>query len=258
MRKIIIASLLCGAMAACTPTPQVVEAPPPPPVKRADLAPPNAYYFNYVLPVRIADGRFDTPNVDLTEQERLFHFRSAMNVAALSCRENPEVDLSNDYNKLIGKYRLTLAKANRTIEERFLREIDGGKRARDAHMTSLYNHFARPATLSKFCPVAERMLKEAVALPDTTAAITDYSQTATVELEKIYQAHFAAIEEYQVSYRKALAANGQPVPPIATAAVAEQVGSPEDTAVSPEVRAATAAAIAEVDASVDEAGDTPE
>ncbi len=258
MRKIIAASLLCVAMAACTPATKTVEAPPPPPpVKRADLAAPNAYYFNYVLPVRDANGVFQTPNVNLSEQEALFHFRSAMNVAALSCREDPTVDLSKDYNALIKRYRLTLAKANREVEAHYVREVEGGKRARDAHMTSLYNHFARPATLSDFCPVAQRMLAEAVALPDTTAAITDYSQTATAELEKIYQKFFADVEQYQIAYRQALKDNGQPVPPMATAAVAEQIGGSEEVA-SPEMKAAADAAIAEADAEAEAMVSTPQ
>jgi|TARA_R100000501_G_scaffold17919_4_gene35121 hypothetical protein len=216
-----------------------------------DLAAPDTYYFNYVLPSRDASGQFQTPNINLSEQEALFHFRAAMNVAALSCRVIPGMDVTAEYNAFIKKYVRTLAKANRTVEQYYIAEVEGGRAARDAHLTALYNHFARPGTLSEFCPVAVKDVRAALDLPDTTAAITEYSQTATAALEKIFQNHFAEIEKYQVTYRQAMRDNGQTPPPLPTAALDEQVGAPGE-AISPDVAAAAATAIEEAEKGTDE------
>ncbi|MBV7256172.1 hypothetical protein KCG44_05170 [Pacificimonas sp. WHA3] len=246
MRSVILLSSTAALLAACAVTPAPPPPPPPPVVAKADLAPPDAYYFNYALPARDASGTFASPNINLTEQEAIFHLRSALNVAALSCRKMEGMDMTDNYNTYIRKYRLTLAKANRTIDARYAREVDGGKRARDAHMTSLYNHFARPATLGTFCPMALKHLNAAIALPDTTAAITDYSQTAVREIEDVFQQHYASIEQYQIAYRQAMRDNGQTPPPMATVALEEQVGSPGET-LSPDVAAAIAKAAEEAD-----------
>lgn len=222
MRRGLFVLILGTALAACTapappPPPAAPPPPPPPPPAVQELPPPDPFYFNFVLPEKDATGAYVTPNSDIGPLEQLFHFRSAMNVAALSCRFLEGYDLAPQYNAFIKQYAQPLREANRAIDAKFRRENGAeGSRLRDSHMTSLYNHFARPATLDVFCPLAQRHLTAAAALTEASA-LQPYAETALAEMEQVFQAHFAEIEEYQRAYRAEMIRRGQTPPPIPTA-----------------------------------------
>ncbi|MEM8826438.1 MAG: hypothetical protein AAGD40_05885, partial [Pseudomonadota bacterium] len=111
VRFIGISTVVLG-VAACAVPQQTAVAPPPPPPAKVELAAPNEYYFNMVLPVRNEDGTFVTPNTGIGPVDQLFHFRSAVNVAALSCRTMAGMNMVEDYNLFLKKWKNTLAKAN--------------------------------------------------------------------------------------------------------------------------------------------------
>ena len=79
-------------------------------------------------------------------------------------------------------------------------------------MTELYNHFARPATLEEFCPLAQQHLEAVQTLP--AAELEGYALPALVGMEDVFQRHFAVIEEYQLSYRERMRERGMDVPPM--------------------------------------------
>ncbi|MGB7406465.1 MAG: hypothetical protein WA906_12305, partial [Pacificimonas sp.] len=222
MRKVLLAvsaaSIALGACTVAAPV-ETASAPPPPPPP-AELGDPDPYYFNMVLPPKDASGTYVTPNTDIGPLETMFHFRSAMNVGALSCRSKPGMDMTDAYNAFIKKFKTTLANANKQVEAKFIRENARGKRARDRHMTSLYNHFARPATLDQFCPVAFEHLRAANELPTGVGALQDYSMIALAEIESIYQDHFDQVRDYQIAFRERMRENGQTPPPMPAAAAA--------------------------------------
>ena len=214
-------ALIVGACAAPEPPAAPPPPPPPPPPVVQELAPPDAYYFYFDLPERTESGAYLTPNTqpDVGPLEQLFHYRSALNVAALSCRHLEGYDLAPAYNSFIKSFAGPLGNANRAIEQKFVREHGGdGARVRDAHMTSLYNHFARPATLGEFCPAAQQHLTAMQTLPE--GELQGYAETALADMEEIFQEHFAVIEEYQEGYREQMRERGLSVPPGTEAAVA--------------------------------------
>ncbi|MEE4351001.1 MAG: hypothetical protein V2J26_12305 [Pacificimonas sp.] len=207
----ILSLTMLAACAAPEPPAPPPPPPPPPPVVQA-LEPPDPHYFNMDLPPKLADGSYQTPNSEIGPLEQLFHFRAALNVAALSCRNMPGYDLASQYNEFIKTFAQPLREANRAIEQKFLREHGAaGSRIRDSHMTSLYNHFAQPTTLAIFCPAARRHLNAALDL--SVEGLEGYALPALVEMEQIFQEHFAQIEDYQRSYRQRMEERGLTEPP---------------------------------------------
>ncbi|MBZ6379778.1 hypothetical protein B5C34_14750 [Pacificimonas flava] len=205
-------------LAACSqpePPAPPPPPPPPPPAPAPTLEPPDPYYFAMELPPKTAAGGYETPNSDIGPLEQLFHFRSALNVAALSCRHLPGYDLAPQYNEFIKTFAEPLRNANSAIEAKFRREHGGdGPRVRDTHMTSLYNHFARPGTLGTFCPMARRNLTEALAL--SADGLDAYALASLAQMEAIFQEHFAEVEAYQENYRQRMQEFGLTEPPETT------------------------------------------
>ena len=203
-RGLFAAAMMTTALAACQTAAPPPPPPPPPPLveietPKQELAQPDPYYFNFELPEKDETGAYVTPNSDIGPLETLFHFRSALNVAALSCRAMPGYDLAPKYNSFIKTFAGELRNANIAIERKFARENEGsGARVRDSHMTSLYNHFARPATLGSFCPMAQRDLIAVQDLPKEE--LQAYAEKSLAEMEMIFQEHFQEIESYQQAF----------------------------------------------------------
>lgn len=137
-----------------------VAAPPPPVVASVPIPkpqPPAGAASNIMLPPRLADGSFDTPNRAPGEAAAVWHLRAALNVAALRCNDQSFVDT---YNGFVRTHAKALAKAHSGAMA-----AAGGQAAFDARMTKLYNYFALPPVQDAFCAAAGTILQEAVATP---------------------------------------------------------------------------------------------
>ena len=87
--------------------------------------------------------------------EALWHMRSALNVAALSCRDRNHRQIAANYNAMLRRHRAALAEAY--AEEQAIFRARYGKdwqQRQDRHLTSLYNGFALLATKGSFCATA--------------------------------------------------------------------------------------------------------
>jgi hypothetical protein len=226
MRNWGVAALLVAGLGACaTPAP---PPPPPPPVAVAPPPRPIAPYGvsdDFVLPAKGLDGRFLTPNSNLDADETTFHFRSALNVAALYCPPdplNPAFNVQTSYNDFLKRYKKVLAKANKAIDERYKDRFGKeGLRMRDTHMTGLYNYFARPALKLAFCAKATRHLAAVAALP--AEQLPAYAAGALADIEGDFQNFYGSIETYQ----KALAdwQAKYAAPPLAAAVSSNLIGN---------------------------------
>ena len=96
--KNLAAVILVGAAAACAPAPvKVVPLPIPLPLSPASPAmpvPPGGAAVSMTIPPIGLDGVRVTPNRGLSRDEQIWHFRSALNVAALNC-QGPVLALGN-------------------------------------------------------------------------------------------------------------------------------------------------------------------
>lgn len=155
MRLSLIATFAAGlALAGCAskPAPLVLVSEPAPPVV-ASLPPPIE-----ISPI----------NRGLSPAATVWHFRAALNVAALACRGANETTIVAGYNTLLAAHRSTLASAETTLAGEFRAAGDTAWRDRyDDSMTRLYNFFSQAQARDGFCAAAGRVLAESAALaPD--------------------------------------------------------------------------------------------
>lgn len=139
-----------------------------------------------------------TVNRNLSEDERVWHFRSAWNVAALNCLSDPYSPIIEGYRSYITDNERTLKRINDRVEREYLRR-EGSQRAallaREEHMTRVYNFFALPSARGDFCRAMLAVALDARANPpaDPSAfALANFGR-----LEVPFDRFFAAYEGYQ-------------------------------------------------------------
>jgi hypothetical protein len=190
-------------VAACAPPPVKVAPPPvvvPPPAPARPPAmplPPGGAATSIALPPIGVDGIRSTPNRMLTPDENIWHFRSAINVAALNCQGPVWGRIATDYNKFIIVHKTRLGQVSKAIDRAYVARYPGqnGLRVRDSKMTDLYNYFALPPVKAEFCDVALRRIAEANGAPSAT--LTDFSVGALAEIDGVFIRFFDAYEQYQ-------------------------------------------------------------
>ncbi len=199
-------TLLLGfaAIAACqpvavapTPPPAAPVFVPPPPLIPARPLPPLGAAASLTIPGLDADGTRSSPNKGIGPEETLWHVRSSFNVSALICQGAVWGRLAGDYNAFIKKHSARLSRANRAIEAKFQRENRGaaGRRARDTHITSLYNYYSLPPVKNRFCNSMIIHADEMAAL--NSADLKDYAAVTLPKIDAIFTDFYDSYEAYQ-------------------------------------------------------------
>lgn len=168
---------------------------PPPKAGTPRPLPPSGATENLRLPESDGKGGYRTVNTDISDTEAMWHLRSALNVAALSCDRTGKTGITASYNKMLGRQRKTLAAAYKAEGSRL-----GSAGATDAHVTQVYNFFAQPPAQSRFCAVATTVAAEAAALP--AEKLADFAPGA---LDRLVRPFTDFYDDY-ARYRVALAA----------------------------------------------------
>lgn len=154
------------------------------------------------VPPTDANGAYLTLNHDVDVARAVWHTRSALNVAALSCRGGArEAAIIAAYNAMLKVQKAPLAKALRLMETRF--KADRGKTWQsdyDTHMTRVYNFFAQPAAQQRFCEVSAQIIAEG-----STVAPADFIAFAAAALPRL-EAPFTDVYRAFDGYRRELAA----------------------------------------------------
>lgn len=115
--------------------------------------------------------------------ETVWHVRSALNVAALSCRGSGYHQIAGNYNQMLRRHRAMLADAYTEEQAQFRSKYGNDwQRRQDRHITSVYNFFANPIAARQFCA-------EAMAVSDRVNALDsiqfrEYSRIALARLER--------------------------------------------------------------------------
>ena len=198
----------CGAKQA----PVVVAAPPPPPVVVATPrmpAPPSNAMMAMTLPMLRADGLRDTPFRDIDDNEKLWYFRAAFNVAALNCQSPQHFRIADDYNLFLQTHKRELDRVNKAVEAQYrTRYGTGYDRIRDTQNTQVYNFFALPPVKYDFCDAALILGQEAVLLPSKD--LVTFSVRAMPQLEGVFDRFYASYENYQTDLQRWIALYGSP------------------------------------------------
>jgi hypothetical protein len=185
----------CATKAPPPPVKPVVVLPPPPPPPRP--RPPGGAAISMQVPLFGIDGVRETPNRILSTDESIWHFRSAINVAALTCGGPIWDPIATNYNSYIKLHKTRLAKASKSVDAEYKARYPGqnGLRVRDSKMTDLYNYFALPPVKQQFCDTALAKSQEVNLLP--LGALPEYSVGALKDIDAIYLRFFDEFVQYQ-------------------------------------------------------------
>lgn len=122
-------------------------------------------------------------HANASPEEKLWHLRSGLNVAALGCQARSGPALVHDYNRFLAVHRSSLLKAHAAMQEQYRQRY--GKTAQaemDQHMTRLYNHFAWPPAQGRFCAVAAKLVHDGLAVPPE--ALTSFAVESLPRLDQ--------------------------------------------------------------------------
>ena len=177
--------------AACAERVKPPVAPPfmaLPPMPGPKPTPPASSAPNLVLPTKLADGTYATPNRSLSGAGTVWHLRVALNVAALGCAD-PAQTVVSGYNNLIRTRAARFDESYKALTVQY-----GSLNTLDVAMTRLYNYFAQPPAQPGFCAVAREVLVEVQSVPD--AEFATYAAKAMQRLEQPFLDFYGAYEKY--------------------------------------------------------------
>ena len=147
-----------------------------------------------------AAGQYRTINSALSDDQRAWHVRSALNVAVLSCRGSGEAVIAADYNDLLKRQKAVLAKAYAGVQAQFRAQAaTDWQTAQDAYATRVYNFFALPPAKPDFCAAATALLTQA-----RTVAPEGFGAFAVAALPRL-EAPFLDVYRRYDRYRSELA-----------------------------------------------------
>jgi hypothetical protein len=170
--------------------------------------PPNAM-LAMTVPALRADGLRDTPMRDIDDNEKMWYFRAALNVAALNCQDPQYFRIADDYNVFLKTHKRELDRVNRAVEDTYRKRYGSGSaRIRDTENTQVYNFFAFPPVKSDFCQAALVLGQEAAAIPSTD--LVAFSVRALPTLEGVFDRFYATYEGYQTDLQQWIALYGSP------------------------------------------------
>ncbi len=195
-------------VAACAPKPApVVIAPPPPPPPVVIYIPPPPPPVMPTIPLGSAatteipplgvDGVRVTPNRGISREEQIWNFRSAMNVAALNCREVQWSQMTPLYASLLTTHKARLNQANLAVDAEYKRNNPGrnGLRVRDTKTTAVYNYFGFPPLRADYCNMALTKLTEVNAVP--AEAFPEYAIGALSDIDGLFIRFYDAFVQYE-------------------------------------------------------------
>lgn len=194
----VVAAAGLSVLAACA-TPPPPPPPPPPPVVAVPsrpLPPFGAAANTFIPPVGV-DGLRQTVNSHVSSAQRIWNFRSAYNVAALNCLQVQYGGILDGYKSYLTKYKRDLDRINKTVEGEWRKaEGTGYMRARDSYTTQVYNYWALPPVLPRFCDAVAQIAQQEQLTPSPSVDVM--SETGLARLEGIFGDFYSAFEQYRV------------------------------------------------------------
>lgn len=200
--KNLAALILVTAAAACAPppvkvAPAAIQLPPPAPLIPAMPLPPGGAAISMAIPPVGLDGIRVTPNRGLSRDEQIWHFRAALNVAALNCQGPVWDQIATEYNKFIVIHKVLLSRTSKSVDREYVKRYpkQNGLRIRDTRMTDLYNYFALPPVRGQYCDMALRKLQEANQVPKE--ALPEYAMGSLADIDNVFVNFYEAYVKYE-------------------------------------------------------------
>jgi hypothetical protein len=150
------------------------------------------------IPSRGPDGKYLTVLRNLTDDQRVWYFRSAWNVAALNCVGPEYQPILDGYGAFLKDNVKALKAVNQRIDKSYRSNYPTAREAiaaRELTMTMVYNYYAQPPARAEFCQAAMRVASLAAATPKPDAAALAAANFASFEAP--FENFFTAYEQYQ-------------------------------------------------------------
>jgi hypothetical protein len=142
-------------------------------------------------------GIRQTVNANLTPAQKTWNLRSALNVAALNCLEPQYLAITDNYKAFLKTHLKGLAATNRALDAEFRAKFGPTYRdSRDVYMTQVYNYFALPPTLPRFCQAALGVSNDLMLV--APADLDTFAAAALPRLEVVFEDFFKAFEQYRI------------------------------------------------------------
>ena len=196
-RSIAISMTVLALLAGCAtrrvqPPPVVATLPKPAP---APLTIPKGAYVGMPIPALMADGRYATPNRNLSADGAVWHLRAALNVAALACRGPESAQVVADYNTLLTAQKAMLASAQTRLASEFKAGGGDWQDRYDDAMTRLYNFFSQVPAHEAFCNAAAATLTDVQGV--APADLPAFAAGRLAVLEKPFTDFYAAYDAWR-------------------------------------------------------------
>lgn len=192
------AAALLALLASCAAPPPPPPPPPPPVAIPARPMPPAGASELTPIPARDAYGLRQTVNARISKAQTTWNLRSAYNVAALNCMGAGYSPILEGYKRFLKTHEKGLLATYKEVDKEWRGRAGADfVRQRESYSTKVYNYFALPPVLPRFC--GEMM---AVAAESTSVLPKDldaFSARSLTRLEAVFEQFYQDFERYQVN-----------------------------------------------------------
>jgi hypothetical protein len=203
-RKIIIAASMLLLASGLEAKPKKVPLPPPPLPPPPPIivyipprpTPPLGASPLFTVPLLGPNGVRQTINNQIGPLQTVWNLRSAYNVAALGCLRPEHAEILVGYKRFLKIHKVGLQKANRAVDADYRKRFGTAYiRPREAYMTQVYNYYAFPPTLPKFCDAALAMARESMTLKPVD--LTAFAARYVPQFDLVYESFYRSYDQYR-------------------------------------------------------------
>lgn len=149
------------------------------------------------IPAKDAYGLRQTVNSRISRAQTTWNMRSAFNVAALNCVGAGYAPILDSYKRYLKTHEKPLLSTYKEVDKEW-RGRHGANfvRERESYSTKVYNYFALPPVLPRFC--GEMMSVAAEAGTVQPKDLDGFSARSLSRIESVFEQFYQDFEQYQV------------------------------------------------------------
>lgn len=194
---LVLALAACAAPRPVAPPPAPPPPPPPPPiVVPPKPTPPDGASSAFEVPPLDATGQRQSVNRAISPMQAVWNLRSAYNVGALYCKRPEHAALLERYRRFLKTNARVLDQANAAVTAEFVKRNGAGATvAREAYLTSVYNHYALPPTQDAFCDTLLNISSEGATVKP--AKLRAFAVRVVPVIEMVFDDFFTRYDRYR-------------------------------------------------------------
>lgn len=174
--------------------------------------PPNGASDNIMIPPADANGLRASLNRNITSAQMVWNLRSAYNVAALNCSKPQHAEILPRYKTFLTVHAKTLNAVNKRLDAEFKAKYGAKYIApRESYITSVYNHYALPPTLTDFCDAVTAVTRDGALIK--SADLEAFAMRSLPSIEVVFDDFYRRYEVYRNELAIWQAQYGGPVMP---------------------------------------------